>query len=131
MTFLNSQWGLYTTSLITPEATSPWVFLRKDFLKYGANLPEHSHAVEWFQVALQLYWNHILTWVFSCKFAASFQTPRQRHWTNFTLSLMLWLLNLIMGMFAGEVPKSSTKYSTRKHRETTCTEIERQSIVFW
>ena len=45
--------------------------------------------------------------------------------------LMFWLLNLIMGMFAGEVEKSSTRYSTRKHRETTCTEIERQSIVFW
>ena len=26
------------------------------------------------KVALQLYWNHTLTWVFSCKFAAYFQS---------------------------------------------------------
>ena len=25
------------------------------------------------KVALQLYWNHTLVWVFSCKFAAYFQ----------------------------------------------------------
>ena len=39
------------------------------FWKYAANLQENSHA----NVALQLYWNHTLAWVLSCKSAAYFQ----------------------------------------------------------
>ena len=31
------------------------------------------------KVALQLYWNHFLVWVFSCKFGAYFQNNRSSH----------------------------------------------------
>ena len=39
------------------------------------------------KVALQLYWNHTLTWVFSCKFAAYFRTPFPK---NTSVGLLLY-----------------------------------------
>ena len=46
------------------------------FWKYAASLQENTHAEVWFQnkVAKQLYWNHTLAWVLSCKLAAYFQS---------------------------------------------------------
>ena len=41
------------------------------------------------KVALQLYWNHTLAWVFSCKFAAYFQTTFPK---NTPVRLLLWFL---------------------------------------
>ena len=43
--------------------------LKKMFWKYAANMQENTHAEVWFQ----LYLNHTLAWVLSCKFVAYFQ----------------------------------------------------------
>ena len=48
--------------LSTSRSSCPEVFLRKLMPKCDFN-----------KVALQLYWNHTLAWVFSCKSAAYFQ----------------------------------------------------------
>ena len=62
------------------------------------------------KVALQLYWNHTLARVFSCKFAANFQTPFSRS-TSGGLLLYFWSQS--------GLPKSS-KYITNawSHHQT-------------
>ena len=55
-------------------SSRPEVFLKKVFQKYAANLQENIHTeCDFNNVALELYWNRTLAWVFSCKFAAYFQ----------------------------------------------------------
>ena len=47
---------------------------KKMFWKNAANLQESTHDEVQFQwIFKQLYWNHTLAWMFSCKFAAYFQ----------------------------------------------------------
>ena len=43
------------------------------FCKYAANIQENMWKCDFSKVANQLYWNHISTWVLSCKFAAYLQ----------------------------------------------------------
>ena len=57
-----------TCSLYT--RSPPKMSLGKDVLKICSKFTGEPHA----KVAGQLYWNHTLSWVFSCKFAAYFQT---------------------------------------------------------
>ena len=53
------------------------------FWKYTANLQENTHERNFNKVAKQLCWNEISEWVFSCKFAAYFQS-------NFTFTCQLY-----------------------------------------
>ena len=56
------------------EAAIQRCSIEKMFWKYAANLQENTHPkCNFNKIALQLYWNRTLTWVFSCKFAACFQ----------------------------------------------------------
>ena len=58
-------------------------------------------------IAKQLYWNHTLTWVFSCKLAAYFQnTFSQEHlWTpaSDVIPLKSWFLP---GTYLGSIQRS-------------------------
>ena len=49
---------------------------KKVFWNNAINLQEKTHAEVWFQLywtlLKQLYWNHTLAWVFSCKFVFIF-----------------------------------------------------------
>ena len=66
------------------KSSRPDVFLGKGVLKICSKLTgEHScrsvisiklQSNFYGEVALQLYWNHTSAWVFSCQFAAYFQT---------------------------------------------------------
>ena len=64
------------TTLIQPHSQSRGV-LRKNCSENKEQIYRgNTHIKVWFQykVAFQLYWNHTSAWVFSCKFAAYFQT---------------------------------------------------------
>ena len=58
-------WSLFA------EAALQWCSHERVFWKYTADIQENTHAEVW--LAKQLYWNHTLLCVLSCKFAAYFQ----------------------------------------------------------
>ena len=66
------------------RSSHPERVLGKVFWRYTAHLHESIHAeVQFNKATKELYWNHTLTWVFSCKFAAYFQNgfSKEHIWT--------------------------------------------------
>ena len=70
------------------------VFLEKSFLKICSKIYRRTTMpkCDFNKVALQLYWNHFLAWVVSCKFAAYFQNSFSK---NTSGQLLLRLLKYL------------------------------------
>ena len=84
----------HSSSTLSPKnnrAYSKKQAKKQMFWKHAANLLENEHPCQIVmlnllcQIAKQLYWNHILAWVFSCKFAAYFQSSFPRNTSGWLL----------------------------------------------
>ena len=69
------------------RSSRPELFIGKVVLKTCGKVTGEQTCQS---VALQLYWNHTLAWIFLCKFAACFQKPLPKNISGGVASELKW-----------------------------------------
>ena len=92
------------------------------------------------KVALQLYWNHMSAWVFSCKFAAYFQNTFSWEfiWRTASRQLIHRAINHLFSIWGKHWPEAGTRRCSLKKvfikisqnsQESTCARVSLNKVA--